>query len=127
VKRRTRTIQLYVDSCHNTNPNPTLQNCRPAYDQSTYRPVDPNPNSNPTELSTCIRRTSFLFIFYIDDRFTVLIKDAGGTILWWTGIFKSIEGQNSTLFHQGLNIISQLGTHFFLRFEGSQLPILSLL
>jgi hypothetical protein len=29
---------------------------------------------------------------------------------------KKIEGQNSTLFHQGLNIISP-GTNFFLRFE----------
>jgi hypothetical protein len=31
--------------------------------------------------------------------------------------WEKIEGQNSTLFHQGLNIISP-GTHFSLRFEG---------
>jgi hypothetical protein len=36
------------------------------------------------------------------------------------------RGQNSTLFHQGLNIISP-GTHFILRFEGSELTIFSLL
>jgi hypothetical protein len=35
---------------------------------------------------------------------------------------KKIEGHNSTLFHQRLNIISP-GTHSFLRFEGSELTI----
>jgi hypothetical protein len=39
--------------------------------------------------------------------------------------WEKIEGQNSTLFHQGLNIISP-GTNFFLRFEGSGLTIFSL-
>jgi hypothetical protein len=37
---------------------------------------------------------------------------------------QKIEGQISTLFHQGLNIISP-GTHLFLRFEGSELTIFS--
>jgi hypothetical protein len=39
---------------------------------------------------------------------------------------EKIEGQNSTLFHQGLNIISP-GIDFFLRFEGPELTIFSLL
>jgi hypothetical protein len=42
----------------------------------------------------------------------------GQTLDTYSTFGKKIEGQNSTLFHQGLNIISP-GTNFFLRFLGS--------
>jgi hypothetical protein len=46
----------------------------------------------------------------------------GQTLDTYSTLGKEIEGQNSTLFHQGLNIISP-GTNLFLRFEGSELAI----
>jgi hypothetical protein len=41
----------------------------------------------------------------------------GQTLDTYSTLGKKIEGPNSSLFHQGLNVISPAGTHFFLRFE----------
>jgi hypothetical protein len=54
-----------------------------------------------------------------------LCTPSGQTLDTYSTLGEKMEGQNSTLFHQGLNIISP-GTHFFLRFEGSELTIFSL-
>jgi hypothetical protein len=51
---------------------------------------------------------------------------SGQTLDTYSTLGEKIEGQNSTLFHQGLNIISP-GIPLFLRFEGSELTIFSLL
>jgi hypothetical protein len=46
----------------------------------------------------------------------------GQTLDTYSTLGKKIDGQISTLFHQGLNIICP-GTNFFLRFESSELFI----
>jgi hypothetical protein len=49
-----------------------------------------------------------------------LCSPSGQTLDTYSTLGEKIEGQNSTHIHQGLNITSP-GTHFFLRFEGSEL------
>jgi hypothetical protein len=53
----------------------------------------------------------------------VNVNSVPQTLDTYSTLGKKIEGQISTLFYQGLNIISP-GTHLFLRFEGSELTII---
>jgi hypothetical protein len=58
-------------------------------------------------------------VTHVMQRSTWTLYPLGQVLDTYSTLGNKIEGQNSTLFHQGLNIISP-GTNFFLRFEGSR-------